>query len=66
MYIQLSKSNKHGTNYDAHMIVYFIRRVESQAKTDRAGHLLGQVKTGISHLAEKLQYIKAVRYKWLT
>ena len=33
---------------------------ESEEQTERAAHLLGQVKTGVDHLADKLQHIKAV------
>lgn len=44
------------------LILLFYRRLDSEAKSDRAGRLLSQVKTGIGHLAEKLQNIKAVRY----
>ena len=44
------------------LILFFYRHADSEAKSDRAGRLLGQVKTGINHLAEKLQNIKAVRY----
>jgi hypothetical protein len=35
------------------------RRSDSEVKADRAGRLLGQVKTGINHLSEKLQHLKA-------
>ncbi len=40
--------------------LYLFRRTESETKLDRSGRLLGQVKTGVDHLAEKLKHIKTV------
>ena len=36
--------------------------VESENKAESASKLLGQVKSGVEHLAEKMQHIKAVSY----
>lgn len=45
----------------SHMIFgFYFSRAESDAKLDRTGRLLGQVKTGVDHLAEKLKHIKMV------
>ena len=38
------------------------RRSENEIRLDRSGRLLGQVKTGVDHLAEKLKHIKTVSY----
>ena len=38
----------------------YFRHDECETKLDTSGRLLGQVKTGVEHLAEKLKHVKTV------
>ena len=43
-------------------LCYDFRRTESGIKAEKTNQLLGQVKTGVEHLAEKLKHIKIVSH----
>jgi len=57
---KMSSGQRMLEDFEGHLDDAKKRCAESEVKADRSSRLLAQVKSGVEHLSEKLQHIKAV------